>query len=101
MVRWASAAMDRQQVAMFYPTLDDMIDQDHPVRLFDEILEQLDWSAWEAEYHGRLGQPPIHPRIVAGVILYGMSLGIRSSRALERATINAIDMIWLTSGRSI
>ena len=31
------------------------------------------------------GQPPIHPRIVAGAILYGLTLSIRSSRKLEDA----------------
>ena len=98
---WAAAAIDRQQVAMFSPTLDSMIGEDHPVRLFDEMLGVLDWSGWEAQYDGRIGQPPIHPRIVARVILYGLSLGIRSSRALERATSNALDFIWLSSGRVI
>ena len=101
MARWATAEMDREQIALFSPTLDSMIPADHPVRLVDEILSALDWSAWEAQYHGRLGQPPIHPRIVASVILYGLSLGIRSSRALERACGNAIDFMWLTSGRAI
>ncbi len=98
---WAEPLIDRQQVAMFSPTLDSMVGQDHPVRLVDEILQLLDWSGWEAEYNGRIGQPPIHPRILASVILYGLSLGIRSSRALERATSNALDFIWLSSGRAI
>lgn len=101
MVRWAAAPMNREQMAMFSPTLDGMVSEDHPVRLFDEILAALDWSEWEAVYAGQLGQPPIHPRILAGVILYGLSLGIRSSRALERACGNCIDFMWLTSGRVI
>jgi transposase len=33
--------------------------------------------------------------------LYGLSLGIRSSRKLEDATKNRIDFIWLLSGRVI
>jgi hypothetical protein len=36
-----------------------------------EILARLDWSAWEARDHGRLGQPAIHPRVLAAVLLYG------------------------------
>lgn len=98
---WATPPMDRNQILLFSPTLNATIDQDHPVRLFDDILANMDWSAWEARYHGKRGQPPIHPRIVAGVILYGMSLGRRSSRALEWACTNALDFIWLTSGRCI
>jgi transposase len=98
---WATPPMDRNQILLFAPTLNATIDEDHPVRLFDDILARMDWSPWEARYHGKRGQPPIHPKIVAGVILYGMSLGLRSSRVLERACTNALDFIWLVSGRSI
>jgi hypothetical protein len=38
---------------------------------------------------------------MAEVILYGLSLGIRSSRKLEDACINRIDFLWITQGRSI
>ena len=98
---WATPPMDRNQIALFSPTLDASIDQDHPARLFDEILASMDWSPWEARYNGKRGQPAIHPRILSGVILYGMTLGFRSSRVLERACTNSLDFLWLVSGRSI
>lgn len=98
---WAAAPMDRSQTALFSPTLDAMIDPDHPVRLFEEILAGRDWSGWEAHYDQRVGQPPIHPRILAGAILYGLSHGLRSSRRLEWACGNALDFLWLVEGRSI
>ena len=98
---WAKAPMDRNQIALFSPTLDSWIPEDHPVRLFDEILSRIDWSRWESHYFGCVGQPPIHPRILAGILLYGMSTGVRSSRSLERACANSIDYLWLTSGRTI
>lgn len=95
---WAQAAMGRDDPC---PTLNEMVGEDHPVRLFDEILGRMDWSVWEGRYHGRLGQPPIHPRVMAGVILYGMTLRVRSSRALEHLTRTSVDFLWLTCGRSI
>lgn len=98
---WATPPMDRNQILLFSPTLDATIGEDHPVRLFDDILASMDWSLWEARYNGKRGQPPIHPRILSGVILYGMSLGFRSSRVLERVCTNALDFLWLVSGRSI
>jgi hypothetical protein len=55
---WAEAPRRRQQMTLFAPKLDDHIGPDHPVRLFDELLGSMDWSAWEAEYDGRRGQPP-------------------------------------------
>jgi transposase len=101
MARWAAAVMDRTQIAMFSPTLDAMISDDHPVRLFDEILRRMDWSSWESRYVLVQGQPPIHPRVVASVLLYGLSQGIRSSRRLEWACLNAMDFVWLAEGRDI
>lgn len=93
--------MDRTQTVLFSPTLDAVILPDHPVRLFDEILRQLDWRAWESQYVLVIGQPPIPPRIVASAILYGLSLGIRSSRQLERACGVALDFLWLAEGHKI
>jgi len=98
---WAKTPMDRKQVLLFYPTLDDSISQDHPVRLYDEILAGCDWSLWESQYVLVAGQPPIPPRIVASAILYGLSEGIRSSRVLERMCKNSLDYIWLVKGHHI
>ncbi|MCP4589190.1 MAG: transposase [bacterium] len=44
--------------------------------------------------------PPNHPKIMAGVILYGLSHGIRSSRRLEWACANAVDFMWLEKVRA-
>src|SRR6201999_1562007 len=52
-------------------------------------------------YHGRLGQPPIHPRVLAGVLLYGLLRRIRTSRALEEALKVRLDFRWLAEGRTI
>jgi transposase len=98
---WDTAPMDRDQILLFSPTLDSMIAEDHPVRLFDEVLASLDWSPWEARYHGKRGRPPIPPKVVASAILYGMSLGIRSSRRVEEACVVRLDFLWLLSGRRL
>lgn len=98
---WAEAPTQREQIALFAPTLDSAIADDDPVRLFDEVLSGVDWSEWEGEYHGRLGQPPIHPRHVAAAILYGLYRRIRSSRQLEQATYYRLDFIWLLHDRRI
>jgi transposase len=98
---WAKPGLDRQQAMLFYPTLDQSISDNHPVRHLDEILRSLDWSAWEQEYDGHRGQPPIPPWVMAGVILYGLMRRIRSSRQLEYACANNIDFLWLAEGRTI
>lgn len=98
---WAKAEVARDQIALIPTTLSDRIPEDHSVRLFWELLGTYDWHPWEARYCGCHGQPAIHPRIVAGVLLYGLTQGIRSSRRLEWACGQAVDFMWLTEGRVI
>jgi transposase len=98
---WSQAAVDREQVVLIATTLSDRIPEDHSVRLFWELLGTYDWSSWEAQYCCCHGQPAIHPRVVAGVLLYGLTQGIRSSRRLEWACAHAVDFMWLAEGREI
>lgn len=98
---WSKAPQARDQMVLFPTRLDDVVGAEHVVRLFDDILARLDWTQWESEYDLRRGQPPIHPRILTGVILYGLLNRIRSSRALEEALQVRLDFRWLAEGRSI
>jgi len=98
---WNQAPLPRDQILLFRETLGDRIPENHSVRLFAEILDSVDWSSWEQHYVLAAGQPPIHPRIMAGAVLYGLSHGIRSSRRLEWACGNAVDFMWLVEGRTI
>jgi transposase len=98
---WATAPIAREQATLLAPTLDSMIAEDAQVRLFDEVLAGTDWTEWEAEYHGKRGQPPIHPRWVAACILYGLTRGIRSSRRLEYQCSCNVEFMWLVEGRQI
>ena len=101
MAHFANPPLSRDQLVLFPERLDQAIPADHSVRLIDDILGKLDWSHWEQQYHGRIGQPPIHPRVLAGVILYGLLCRIRSSRSLEEALTVRIDFRWLVEGRTI
>ena len=93
--------MARGQLVLTPTSLEDLIPEDHPVRLVDEILDQLDWTEYEAAYHGRRGQPPIHPSVMSKVLLFSMIRRIRSSRQIEYELKHSIDFMWLASGRQI
>ena len=98
---WNQAPFPRDQILLFRETLGDRIPPDHSVRLFAEILDGVDWGSWEQHYVLVAGQPPIHPKILAGAILYGLTHGLRSSRRLEWACGHAVDFMWLVEGRTI
>lgn len=98
---WQDAPMLRAQLVLVPTALEDLIPENHPVRLVDEILDSLDWTQYEADYHGRRGQPPIHPSVMSKVLLFAMIRRIRSSRQIEYELKHSIDFMWLTSGRQI
>ena len=98
---WAVAPESRGQRVLLATKWDEVWAADHPVRVLDGILSRLDWSKWEAGYDLTRGQPPIHPRVLAGGILYGLLTRIRSSRALEEAWRVRLDFRWLVEGRTI
>ena len=100
MTQWAKPPEYREQQVLFPLKLDEAVPTQHPVRLFDEILGRLDWPSWEAQYHPSLGQPAIHPRVLASILLYGLLNRIRSSRLLERATQMQLDFRWLAHGHA-
>ena len=77
MTYWQSAPIARDQLVLFPESLEDRIPSDHPVRVLDEILDTLDWTPWEAEYDGQVGQPPIHPSVLCKVILYALHRRVR------------------------
>ena len=99
--KWASPKHHRDQYAMFSPSLDDMIPAGHPIRLLEALLLVVDWGPWEAAYKGSRGRPPIHPRLVAGALLYGLTRKIRVSRHLEEATRVRLDFMWFLHGMTI
>lgn len=101
MAGWARAAVSREQLVLFPTRLDEIIAPDHVVRLLDDLLSQIDWTPWERRYNLQVGQPPIHPAVLAKVVLYGLLTRTRSSRALEEALGVRNDFRWLAEGRCI
>ncbi len=95
---WAEAPIERNQIVLFSPTLEDAISEDHPLRLLDEILRAQDWSDWVTPCSDHRGRPPIHPRVLAAILLYGLMRRIRSSRMLEYMCGHNLDFLWLAEG---
>ena len=83
-MKFAQAPMPRDQISLIPTTLGDLIPEDHPIRLLDELLGQLDWDAFNSQYrYEKRGRPPLPPRILASVLIYGLFRRVKSSRQLE------------------
>lgn len=71
-------------------------DQRH-VFVIDELLKQQDWSAFEADY-ASTGRAPYAPRLMIGLILFGVMQGKSSLRELQTLSRDSLGCIWLSSG---
>lgn len=61
------------------------------------LMDELDWSAFEASYKPG-GRPPLHPKMMVGLILYGMMLKQSSLRQLEALARRDVGAWWMSGG---
>ena len=91
--------LNREQVWLLPPTLDELVPDDHPARFVAEFVEELDRSSWadmDIDVDGDpLGAPSYDPRALLSVWLYGFMTGVRSTRKLEAACRDQIPYLWL------
>jgi transposase len=101
-MQFAMAPRPRDQLELIPTTLGDLIAEDHPLRLLDELLGELNWSPFNQRYAIEdRGRPPISPRILASVWVYANIRKVRSSRQLEYQLRTNVEFMWLAHGHQI
>jgi transposase len=87
----------REQSEMFPAILDDYIGAENPVRVIDAFVDSLNLLSlgFEKVETKETGRPPYHPGDLLKLYLYGYMNRIRSSRQLERATHQNVELLWL------
>ena len=93
--------MDREQMWLLTPSLDELLPLDHPARFVAEFVDAIDREGWGeigVKVEGDpLGAPAYHhPRALLCVWLYGFMTGVCSCRKLEAACQDQIPYLWLT-----
>ncbi len=83
-----------EQLWLLPPSLDELVPECSEVRLISEALDAMDWSPVERGY-SETGRPAYHPRILAKVLVYAYSRGIRSSRKIADLVRNDVRFMWL------
>jgi len=95
---------NRQQIKMNFYAIDQLIPEAHIVRTIWSIVEQLDLSHYHIEIksvEGNAGRPPIDPKILLSLWIYGTLEGIGSARVLNRYCNEHLAFIWLCGGVSV
>ena len=87
---------NQQQNWLFPPSIEDLIPQDHPVRIVNGVVEHLDLKPLIKAY-SKEGQPSYHPKMMLKVMVYAYMDNTYSSRKIEKAMRENINFMWLAN----
>lgn len=90
---------DLNQPFLLPPSLQDWLPENHLARFVADVTEELDLSTIYGEYerHDGRGLSAYHPLLLTRLLLYGYSIGITSSRAIEKATYDNVAFRYLAA----
>lgn len=86
---------NHNQNLLLPPSLDELIDKNHPVRIVNQVIDHLDIEPLIQRYKGG-GTSSYHPRLMLKVLIYGYLTNLYSSRKIEQALHQNIHFMWLS-----
>lgn len=84
---------DQDQMFLLPPSLNEWVREDHRSRVFSEIIDKLDTTAFRQPKEE--GRPAYHPAMMIKVLLWGYATGVRSSRKIEEKLEQNVVFMWL------
>jgi len=87
----------RGQLWLAARSVEELVQPDDPVRVYDEIINELDVSELEQHYRGG-GALAFRPRDVVKLLVFAMAEGVRSARELARRCQRDVRFMWLAHG---
>lgn len=87
---------NQQQKWLFPPSIEELIPQDHPVRIVNRVIEHLDLKPLIKAY-SKDGQPSYPSKIMLKVMVYAYMENTYSSRKIEKAMREKINFMWLSN----
>jgi transposase len=76
------------------PSVQDFVSKDHLARFVVSLVtEQLDLAEITGSYASTKGQPPFHPVMMVGLLLYAYCCSIYSSRRIAKACRERVDFM--------
>ncbi len=86
----------QNQLHLIPHTFDDLIPEQHPVRLVNDVLNRIDSSALIKAYD-ESGRPGYHPLLMLKIMVYAYMTNTYSSRKIEKALRENINFMWLSN----
>jgi len=88
-------AYNTNQNLLLPPSLEEMIAENHPVRVVNQVIDHLDLEPLLNRYKGG-GCSSYHPRLMLKVLIYGYLTNLYSSRKIAQALHENIHFMWLS-----
>jgi len=85
---------DPDQLSLLPPSLEELIPQNHVVRIVRDVIDQLNIDPILKKYKGG-GASSFHPKLLLKVLIYGYLSNTYSSRKIEQAIQSNIHYMWL------
>jgi transposase len=85
------------QSSLFPPSLDELVPDDHPVRVIEAYVGSLDLVqlGFQRATPGVMGRPGYDPADLLKLYVYGYLNRVRSSRRLEQECKRNVEVMWL------
>lgn len=86
---------NQNQSMLLPPSLEELIEPNHPVRVVNQVINTIDADSLLHQYKGG-GTSSYHPRMLLKVLIYSYLCNIFSSRKMEFALKENIHFMWLS-----
>jgi transposase/IS5 family transposase len=92
-------AYEPEQSQLFPPSPRDWLPEGHLAYFVMDVVRELDLADIHAHYERELrGYPPYHPQMMVALLVYGYSVGVASSRKIERKTYEDVAFRVIAAG---
>lgn len=88
---------EQKQPMLLPPSYEDLVPDNHPVRVVNEVIDRIDVSALELTYKGG-GTSSYSPRMLLKVLVYAYLRNVYSSRKIEELLNENVHFMWLAGG---
>ena len=90
-------ACHQNQIELLPPSLDELIPENHQVRLINHVIERMNIDKILSSYKGG-GTSSYHPRMMLKVLIYAYTQKLYTSRQIAKALREQVPFMWLSGG---
>jgi len=90
---------NQHQGYLIPPSVEDLIPEDHLVRMVNEIIDEMNLEGHFMKYQAGGGTSRYHPVMMTKLFVYGYMTKVCSSRMLAKAARENVMFMWLAGGQ--